>query len=455
MVNRHNLSTDWNNEAYVSLHLVQAILKQAGIAQRGWHPEFKIKEAGSHVYADFRIEDIDRHIEFLIEVKSAKNPIDDAARFQLQSSYLFHSKIRYGLLIDPFSIEIHEFAHGTAHLKAQYAIADPTQIQPIASFVKNFLDTLIMRTITINASKGGVGKTTLTVNLAYELAKQGHRVLVIDLDDQANASLTLGVNKAEEFAQASSMSAYRELLESLAGRKEVLDFIKIGSRDADLAEYRACIYPITGAFQPESTGKIDILPSSYKTKLTSLPDNPVSHKFLNMGLKKLAGDYDYVLIDTAPSFNKIAWSAHFAAKYILIPSQMEYLSAFGIQNVIQNLHDVQQDTDNQRGNVLGIVPMMVENTVLSTTIESYIKETLPSVPLLPKIRNSTHFGQASFARIPLSLYALKHSTAPAKSAAQQMVELTNEVVKLIDQKEGSSAKETPPVKRPRGLKKLL
>ena len=432
-----NLSNDWNNEAYVSLHLVQTILKQAGIAQRGWHPEFRIREAGSHVFADFRIEDVDRHVEFLIEVKSAKSPIDNAARFQLQSSYLFHSKIRYGFLIDPFNIEVYEFAHGKAQLRAQHTIADPTQIQPIARFVTNFLDTLTMRTITINASKGGVGKTTLTVNLAYELAKQGNRVLVIDLDDQANASLTLGVNKAEEFAQASSMAAYRELLESLAERKEVLDFIKIGSRDADLAEYRACIYPVTGAFQPQSTGKIDILPSSYKTKLTSLPDNPVAHKFLDYGLKKLAGDYDYVLIDTAPSFNKIAWSAHYAAKYILIPSQMEYLSAFGIQNVIQNLHDVQQDTDNRRGNLLGVVPMMAENTNLNRRVAEYIKEVLPNVPLLPKVRSSTYFGQASFERLPLSLYALSHNQAAA--SAQQIVELTNEVVKLIDQKESSSA----------------
>jgi chromosome partitioning protein len=118
-----NLSDDWNNEAYVSLHLVQTILKQAGIAQRGWHPEFRIREAGSHVFADFRIEDVDRHVEFLIEVKSAKSPIDNAARFQLQSSYLFHSKIRYGFLIDPFNIEVYEFAHGKAQQRAQHAIA--------------------------------------------------------------------------------------------------------------------------------------------------------------------------------------------------------------------------------------------------------------------------------------------------------------------------------------------
>lgn len=431
---KHKLSSDWNNEAYVSLHLVQAILTQAGVAQRGWHPEFKIKEMGSQGYADFYVQDIDRHLEFLIEVKSAKNPIDNAARFQLQSGYLFHSKVRYGLLIDPFSIEIYEFSHGATHLKAQYPIADPLQIQPIANFVKNFLDTLTMRTITINASKGGVGKTTLTVNLAYELAKQGQRVLVVDLDDQANASLTLGVNKAEEFARASNMTEYRELLESLAGRKEVLDFIKIGLRDVDLAEYRACIYPITGAFQPPE-GKIDILPSSYKTKLTSLPDNPVAHKFLDYGLRKLAGDYDYVLIDTAPSFNKIAWSAHYAAKYILIPSQLEYLSAFGIQNVIQNLYDVQQDTENRRGNLLGVVPMMAENTNLSKRVEEYIKEVLPDIPLLPKVRNSTHFGQASFERIPLSVHALRQNTAPAKTAAQQMVDLTNKIVELIDIKE--------------------
>jgi len=56
---------------------------------------------------------------------------------------------------------------------------------------------------------------------------------------------------------------------------------------------------------------------------------------------------------------------------------------------------------------------------------------------LPKVRSSTYFGQASFERLPLSLYALSHNQAAA--SAQQIVELTNEVVKLIDQKESSSA----------------
>lgn len=438
MASQPKLSDNWNNEAYVSLHLVQAILQQAGVAQRGWHPEFKIKQAGNSVYADFYVEDVDRHLEFLVEVKSARNPIDNAARFQLQSHYLFHSKIRYGLLIDPFSIEIYEFAHGAAHLKAQHAIADPTQIQPIASFVKKFLDTLTMKTITINASKGGVGKTTLTVNLAYELAKQGQRVLVIDLDDQANASLTLGVNKAEEFEQADE-ATYMQLIESFEQRKEVMDFISIGYKEVDLSVYRQCIYPATGAFNlvqdENSTGKIDVLPSSYKTNYKKMPDNPSAPRFLSHGLKKLAGDYDYVLIDTAPCFNHVTWSGWYAAKYVLIPTQLEYLSAFGVKNVLQNLKEVNLDTDGKQANVLGIVPMMVSaNTTLHTTVAKFMKKNISDFRMLPPVKDSVYFGHASFRRKPLSLYAIQDNSA-ANSVAQQLIDLTKRIIELIDEKE--------------------
>jgi chromosome partitioning protein len=431
---------DWNREAEVSVHLVQEILNAAGLTKRShvshWHPEFPIKmpkAEGTLIEkrVDFLIEDYRRHLEFLVEIKSAKNRIDDAARFQLQS-YLRHAKIKYGILIDPCLLEVYEFTKGHGVLITQFVIEDPNEAKAAGRFLDLFLEKIKMRVIAINASKGGVGKTTLTVNLSYELAKRGNRVLVIDLDDQANASLTLGVNKANEFMQAHTVEEYQVLLDSFNDRKEAIDFIKIGYKGADLQEYKNCIVPAAKAFSTElpEGGKIEVLPSSYRTSIASIPDNPSAPKFLDRGLKKLAGDYDYVLIDTAPSFNLLAWNALYAAQYVLVPSQMEYLSAFGVRNLIQNLRGIQEETDNARGNILGIVPMMTEVAVtLNKVVEEFIKSTV-SLQILPRIKRSTYIGQASHRCIPLSLHAL-HSPQ-ARDVAMQFSVLTDEIIKSID-----------------------
>jgi chromosome partitioning protein len=429
------LSPDWNNESYVSLHLVQKILNLAGIAKKGWYPQFPITVGKTHKKADFLIQNEARQVDFLIEIKSAKARIDDKARFQLKM-YLEHAAMRYGLLIDPFLIEIYEYHAGQLLLRQHYAIPDPTQAEPVAVFLDLFLESIKMRTLTINASKGGVGKTTLVVNIAYELAKQGNRVLVVDLDDQANASLTLGVNKAESFAKIMSVQAYKTLLDSFLERKEVLDFIKIGFKNAELSDYRVCIHPASNYFDVSainSRGKVDVLPSSYRTSPRDMPDNPAAHKFLDRGLKKLVGDYDYVLIDTAPCFNTVAWSAQYAAQYLIIPSQMEYLSAYGIRNLLEQVRGVQEDTDHTRARVLGIVPMMLENNKLNQTVEKFITDTLPDIPLLPAIKRSTYLGQASLSRMPLSLFAEKKNQAG--STAIQFQELTKEIITLIDRQE--------------------
>jgi chromosome partitioning protein len=140
------LSSDWNNEAYVSLHLVQEILEEAGLPKRNhfshWYPQFPITISNKdQKLVDFLIKDRSRNINFLIEVKTASTRIDSSARFQLDM-YLRYSMVKFGFLIDPFLIEAYEFIRGRAKLQERFEIINPTEVKPIATFLKNFLDSI-------------------------------------------------------------------------------------------------------------------------------------------------------------------------------------------------------------------------------------------------------------------------------------------------------------------------
>jgi chromosome partitioning protein len=430
-----SLSANWDNEAYVSAHLVSEIFENL-MPRRNklitWIPEYRIPNTNRKV--DFYVEDRTRNLELIIEVKSARNHIDGAARFQL-GQYLRHSGARYGLLIDPFTIEIHELLDGQIKLKTNYSITDPTDVESAVLFLDHFLESIKMRTIAIHSSKGGVGKTTLTVNIAYELARMGNRVLVVDLDNQANASLTLGVNKAEEFEKARTIEQYKVLLNFFEERNEALTFLNCSSANPELTKLKECIYPAMSGFSTEafSRGKINVLPASHKTQPVNLFPSPFAHAFLNKGLQKLKGDYDYVIIDTSPSSNLITWNGLNAAQYVIIPSQMEYLSAFGIKNLLQStLQEFQEASNNLRSIPLGIIPTMVENTNLNQTIRRFIEEWIPNVPFLTEIKSYTDIGRASHGRKPMSIYADGRRNANAQIAAQQFIDLTIEIINRID-----------------------
>jgi chromosome partitioning protein len=445
------LSSDWNNEAYVSLHLVQTMLEMAGLPRKSsyshWIPEFKVKipkltANGQIVWTqkevDFLVEDLSRYINFLVEIKTAKTRLDAEARLQLET-YLKYSNTRFGILIDPFSVEIYEYTQGFATLKCKDNIENPEQIQPVANFVRSFLDTVKMRTIAIHTSKGGVGKTTLVVNIAYELAKLGNRVLVIDLDDQAHASLSLGVNKADEFDKASTLEEFDKVLDSFQERKEVIEFLKdYDTKSFNYKEYIQ-ISPINQIFRKtKSFGKIDVLPSSYKTTDVALANlGGIREKRLDKALRQsgIANDYDYVVIDTPPSATTIASNGLYAAQYVVIPSQMEYLSVYGIRTPIGRAREV-QDEMGKRGAILGIVPMMTEKNVkIHTTIKQSVEKRFQGITILPEIKRATAVGQASQARQPISLFA-EHNKGAAE-VAKQFSALTQEIVLRINQIESS------------------
>jgi chromosome partitioning protein len=445
------LFLNWNNEAYVSLHLVQKMLELAGLPSKSpyshWIPEFKVKVPKLTVKGkvvetekevDFFVEDLSRYTNFLVEVKTANTRIDDDARVQLEK-YLRYSNTRFGVLIDPFLVEIYEYTQWQITLRYKYDIENPEKVQPVADFLRSFLDTVKMRTIAIHTSKGGVGKTTLVVNLAYELARQGNRVLVIDLDDQANASLSLGVNFADKFDNASSLEEFEQILELFKDRKEVIEFLK--DYDVPQFNYREYIHPSTLnqiISRIGCPGKVDVLPSSYKTTDAALANlGGIREKRLDKALRQcgMANDYDYVVIDTPPSATTIANNGLYAGQYLVIPSQMEYLSVYGIRTPIKRVREVQEENP-KRGVLLGIVPMMTEKNVrLHTTIKQLVQQTFPGMTILQEIKRTTAVGQASKARQPLSLYA-EQNTGAGEVATQFSV-LTKEIVSRINQIESS------------------
>jgi chromosome partitioning protein len=290
-----------------------------------------------------------------------------------------------------------------------------------------------MRTIAIHAAKGGVGKTTLVVNLAYELAKKGKRVLVVDLDDSANTSLLLGVNKADEIEQADNLEEIERILHSFDGRKELIDFLtESPKKDFDGENY---IYPsiLFNKYLKENKcqGKISIIPSSYRTKTQDIVAAPNAFNRLEVGLKTISNKYDFVIIDTPPSSDVISYNGLYAAQYWLIPSQMEYLSIYGILTPVRKAQAVQKKTNRERGNILGIVPMMTDaKLVLHRKIKQLVKNTFPDIKVFSDVKRSTHVGMALSSRQPVSVYSKQHKEVPC-DIGNMFSEITEELIQII------------------------
>lgn len=303
-----------------------------------------------------------------------------------------------------------------------------------------------MHTIAIHTSKGGVGKTTLTVNISYELAKRGYKVLVIDLDDQANSSLYLGVNKANEFNKAKSMEDFNKILDSFKNRKEVIDFLKadVDSQDFDYRHYINEGSPFnTFISKSGSNGKIDVLPGSYRTKedeslAQAAGGGGIKQNRLYRALHKsnIFHDYDYVVIDTPPSLTMVGSNGLYAARYLIIPTQMEYFSVFGVTSVVSNIRrTVHFDTDGQRGNVLGVVPMMTDSkgNKINQFANQLLRQMLPEIEIMPEVKRTTYFASAAKDHLPISVFAEKRSAAG--SAAIQLLKVVDGIIDRIQEEE--------------------
>ena len=155
--------------------------------------------------------------------------------------------------------------------------------------------------------KGGVGKTTTTVNLAAGLAQIGQRVLMVDLDPQGNATMGSGVDKRKL-----DMTVYDVLLEAAS----IVD-----------ARVRSdkCGYDVLGANRELSGAEIELVTLERREKR------------LKQALAKVDKDYDFILIDCPPSLSMLTLNALVAADGVIIPMQCEYYALEGLSDLVDNI----------------------------------------------------------------------------------------------------------------------
>lgn len=196
------------------------------------------------------------------------------------------------------------------------------------------------RIISISNQKGGVGKTTTTVNLAAAMAAKGLKVLVIDLDPQGNASTALGIEHQE-----GTLGIYEVLIEGAA----IKDAAQLSPENPNLSCVPATI-DLAGA-------EIEIVTSFERENWHALLKTAIDAYLVENQ------DLDYIFIDCPPSLGLLTVNAFVAATEVLLPIQCEYYALEGLSQLLRNIERIQA----------ALNPQLVLSTILLTMYDSRTK----------------------------------------------------------------------------------
>jgi chromosome partitioning protein len=199
--------------------------------------------------------------------------------------------------------------------------------------------------------KGGVGKTTTTVNLAAGLALAGQRVLMVDLDPQGNATMGSGIDK-----RALALSVYDVLLESASVVEARVRSDKGG-------------YDLLGANRELAGAEVELVQLERRDQR------------LRAALQAVAGDYDFVLIDCPPSLSLLTLNGLCSAHGVIVPMQCEYFALEGLSDLVNTIKQVHANL-NRELQVIGILRVMFDPRI---TLQSQVSEQLKA-----------HFGDKVF-----------------------------------------------------------
>ncbi len=218
--------------------------------------------------------------------------------------------------------------------------------------------------IAIANQKGGVGKTTTSISLAASLGVLEKKVLLIDADPQANASSGLGID-----VDAVEYGTYQVLEHSISAKKAI---VKTTSPNVDIIP-----------------AHIDLVAIEIE-----LVDKENREYMLKKSIQEIKDDYDYILIDCAPSLGLITLNSLVAADSVIIPIQCEYFALEGLGKLLNTIKSI-QNIHNSELNIEGLLLTMFDSRLrLSNQVVDEVRKHFSSMVFDTIIRRNTRLGEA-------------------------------------------------------------
>ncbi len=246
------------------------------------------------------------------------------------------------------------------------------------------------RIYTLVNQKGGVGKTTTAINLGAYLAEHGQRVLIVDIDPQANATSCLGIDK-----HGVEHGSYQALLGGM---------------------------PITSLILKNDRLNLSLLPSSSSLAgaEVELVDENRRETRLRNALNTLQDDYDYILLDCPPSLGLLTINGLMAAQDgVIIPVQCEYLALEGLGQLTETIQKVRSALFSDL-HVRGVVLTMFDRrTNLANDVVAEVNRHFPEQVFKSVIPRSIRLAEAPSYGLPISVYASESVGAKAYNALAQ------------------------------------
>jgi chromosome partitioning protein len=254
---------------------------------------------------------------------------------------------------------------------------------------------MTLRRIAIANQKGGSGKTTMAVNLAAALGENGRRVLLVDLDPQAHASLFFGLKESAETA-AGILDALKEEPESVTALT-----VNTGVTGVDLVPASRWLHAAEKVLAWRKVGRETLL----RGALDALP----------------RGTYDYVLMDCAPNLEILTLNALGAADEVLIPVEASALALDGLKELRGTIDEVRQ-IFNPALRISGVAMVRADRTRITQDIRRTLEASFGSTVFRTAVRENVRVREAPSFCMPLTLYA------PASAACEDFRQLAREVI---------------------------